>query len=58
MNGQNEHMTNEEDIGSGEKAPGQQDTEKIIEQVGKKGQSAADSNKKTPDSRKEDGAKG
>lgn len=30
------HMPNEADVGSGEKEPGQQETEKMIEQVGDK----------------------
>lgn len=30
------HMIVEEDVGSGEKTPGQEDTDKIIDQVGKK----------------------
>lgn len=34
MNNQTKHMIDEADIGSGEKQPGQEDTEKIIEQIG------------------------
>ena len=30
------HMPNEADVGSGEKGPGQKETEKMIEQVGEK----------------------
>jgi|GEM_PF-2753786 len=35
MKDQVKHMQDEPDIGSGEKNPGQVDTEKMIEQVGK-----------------------
>lgn len=50
MTGQPRHRTEEADIGSGEKPPSQRDTEKLIEDVGKKKEDAPTSpDKKQPE---------
>ena len=50
MNGRksskNENMFDEADIGSGEITPGQEDTEKFIEQIGKSRQNLPDKKNK------------
>jgi hypothetical protein len=38
MQNQTKHMIDEADVGSGEKQPGQEEAEKIIEQIGEREQ--------------------
>jgi hypothetical protein len=54
MNSQPKNLHDEPDIGSGEKSPGQQDTEKMIEQVGNsEGQKRSALDDRQPDSGKQ-----
>lgn len=51
MKNQERHMLDEADIGSGEKTPGQEDTDKIIEQIGKNRKNQAKEKDRTRDER-------